>query len=61
MYSLDGYDVRGQVVALVADHLKPGMLYKDKDRVRDGAIRRLAARCEADLLDRDARARRRVA
>jgi tRNA nucleotidyltransferase (CCA-adding enzyme) len=51
-----GYDVRGQVEALVAHHLKPGQLYKDRERVSDGAIRRLAARCEADLLYRVARA-----
>jgi len=51
-----GYDVRGQVAALVAQHLKPGQLYKDRERVTDGAIRRLAAKCEADLLYRVARA-----
>jgi tRNA nucleotidyltransferase (CCA-adding enzyme) len=56
VHSLLGYDVRGQVEALVADHLKPGQLYYDRDRVSDGAIRRLARRCEADLLYRVARA-----
>jgi len=56
VHSLLGYDVRGQVVALVADHLKPGQLYYDRERVSDGAIRRLARRCEADLLYRVARA-----
>lgn len=56
VHSLLGYDVRGQVVALVADHLKPGQLYADRERVSDGAIRRLAGRCEADLLYRVARA-----
>jgi tRNA nucleotidyltransferase (CCA-adding enzyme) len=56
VHSLLGYDVRGQVVALVADHLKPGQLYHDRERVSDGAIRRLARRCEADLLYRVARA-----
>jgi tRNA nucleotidyltransferase (CCA-adding enzyme) len=56
VHSLLGYDVRGQVVALVADHLKPGQLYYDRERVSDGAIRRLAGRCEADLLYRVARA-----
>jgi len=51
-----GYDVRGQVLALVAQHLKPGELYKERARVSDGAIRRLARKCEPDLLYRVARA-----
>jgi tRNA nucleotidyltransferase (CCA-adding enzyme) len=51
-----GYDVRSQVVALVANHLKPGQLYDDRDRVSDGAIRRLARKCEPELLYRVARA-----
>ena len=54
--SLLGYDVRGQVAALVAQHLKPGQLYKDRARVSDGAIRRLARKCEPELLYRVARA-----
>jgi tRNA nucleotidyltransferase (CCA-adding enzyme) len=56
VHTLRGYDVRGQVLALVAHHLKPGELYKERDRLTDGAIRRLARRCEADLLYRVARA-----
>ncbi len=48
--------MRGQVAALVRDHLKPGELYKERDRVGDGAIRRLARKCEPDLLYRVARA-----
>jgi tRNA nucleotidyltransferase (CCA-adding enzyme) len=51
-----GYDVRGQVLALVGNHLKPGQLYDDRERVSDGAIRRLAARCEPLLLYKVARA-----
>jgi len=54
--SLEGYDVRGQVVALVKEHLKPGEFYKKKDEVSDGAFRRLARRCEPDLLYRVAKA-----
>jgi len=54
--SLEGYDVRGQVVALVKEHLKPGEFYKKQDEVSDGAFRRLARRCEADLLYRVAKA-----
>lgn len=56
VHTLLGYDVRGQVVALVANHLKPGQLYDHRDRVSDGAIRRLAQKCEPDLLYRVARA-----
>ncbi|HET7295169.1 MAG TPA: HD domain-containing protein [Vicinamibacteria bacterium] len=54
--TLLGYDLRGQVAALVAHHLKPGQLYKDRGRVSDGAIRRLARKCEPELLYRVARA-----
>jgi tRNA nucleotidyltransferase (CCA-adding enzyme) len=56
VFSLVGYDVRAQVLALVVDHLKPGELFKERERVSDGAIRRLARRCEPDLLYRVARA-----
>ena len=56
VHTLLGYDVRGQVLGLVSNHLKPGQLYDDRDRVSDGAIRRLAARCEPTLLYRVARA-----
>jgi len=56
LHTLLGYDVRAQVLAMVAHHLKPGQLYDDRRRVSDGAIRRLAARCEPDLLYRVAKA-----
>jgi tRNA nucleotidyltransferase (CCA-adding enzyme) len=56
VHTLSGYDVRAQVLALVGNHLKPGQLYDDRDRVSDGAIRRLARKCEPDLLYRVARA-----
>jgi tRNA nucleotidyltransferase (CCA-adding enzyme) len=56
VHTISGYDVRGQVLALVGNHLKPGQLYDDRDRVSDGAIRRLAAKCEPALLYRVARA-----
>lgn len=56
LHSLEGYDVRSQVTALVRDHLKPGELYKKRDEVGDGAFRRLARKCEPDLLYRVARA-----
>jgi tRNA nucleotidyltransferase (CCA-adding enzyme) len=56
VHTLLGYDVRAQALALVAQHLKPGQLYDERERVSDGAIRRLARRCEPDLLYRVARA-----
>jgi tRNA nucleotidyltransferase (CCA-adding enzyme) len=56
MFTLEGYDVRSQVVALVADHLKPGEFYRARDEVTDGAFRRLARGCELELLYRVAKA-----
>jgi len=56
VHTIDGYDVRGQVIALVREHLKPGEFYKKRDEVGEGAFRRLARRCEPDLLYRVARA-----
>ncbi len=56
IHSLDGYEVRGQVIALVRDHLKPGEFFKKQDEVGDGAFRRLARKCELDLLYRVAKA-----
>ena len=56
IHSLDGYDIRNQVIALVRDHLKPGEFFKKRDEVGDGAFRRLARKCELDLLYRVARA-----
>jgi tRNA nucleotidyltransferase (CCA-adding enzyme) len=56
IYTLEGYDVRSQVIALVRDHLKPGEFYRLKDEISDGAFRRLARRCELDLLYRVAKA-----
>lgn len=56
VHSLAGYELRAQVLALVAHHLKPGQLYDERDKVGDGAIRRLARKCEPDLLYRVARA-----
>lgn len=56
IHTLDGYNIRGQVVALVRDHLKPGEFHKKRDEVGDGAFRRLARKCELDLLYRVAKA-----
>jgi tRNA nucleotidyltransferase (CCA-adding enzyme) len=56
IHTLEGYDVRAQVVALVRDHLKPGEYFKKREEVGDGAFRRLARKCELDLLYRVAKA-----
>jgi len=56
VHTLDGYNVRKQVIALVREHLKPGEFYKKRDEVGEGAFRRLARRCEPDLLYRVAKA-----
>src|SRR5690349_21097525 len=56
VHTIDGYNVRAQVVALVREHLKPGEFYKKRDEVGEGAFRRLARRCEPDLLYRVAKA-----
>ena len=56
IFTLDGYDVRNQVVQLVRYHLKPGEYYKAKSPVGDGAFRRLARKVEPDLLYRVAKA-----
>jgi tRNA nucleotidyltransferase (CCA-adding enzyme) len=56
IHTLDGYDVRAQVIALVRNHLKPGEFFKKRDEVGDGAFRRLARKCELELLFRVARA-----
>ena len=52
VHSIDGTDVRGQVLGLVAHHLKPGMLYKSRHELTDGAFRRLAQKANLELLAR---------
>lgn len=54
VYTLDGYDVRNQIIQLVRYHLTPGMFFKSKPG--DGALRRLARKVEPDLLYRVAKA-----
>jgi tRNA nucleotidyltransferase (CCA-adding enzyme) len=56
VHSIDGYDVRGQVVGFTSQHLQPGAWYKRKDEVGDGAFRRLAAKVDLELLARLAKA-----
>ena len=55
IHTLDGYDVRGQVLGLVAHHLKPGM-WRAAPKVGDGAFRRLARKVDLELLARLAKA-----
>jgi tRNA nucleotidyltransferase (CCA-adding enzyme) len=50
IHTLGGYDVRGQVIALVAHHLTPSHFHKNRDNLGDGAFRRLARKLEPELL-----------
>ena len=52
IHTLDGYDVRQQVLGMTAQHLKPGMWFKVRDEVGDGAFRRLAQKVDLELLAR---------
>jgi tRNA nucleotidyltransferase (CCA-adding enzyme) len=52
IHSIDGYDVRRQILGMVAQHLKPGMWFKVRDEVGDGAFRRLAQKVDLELLAR---------
>ncbi|MEJ7848565.1 MAG: HDIG domain-containing metalloprotein [Pyrinomonadaceae bacterium] len=56
IYTLNGFDVRNQIVQLVRYHLKPGEFYGAKSPVGDGAFRRIARKVEPDLLYRVAKA-----
>jgi len=59
IYTLDGFDVREQIIQLVRYHLVPGEWYKAQAKgqpVGDGAFRRLARKVEPDLLYRVAKA-----
>jgi tRNA nucleotidyltransferase (CCA-adding enzyme) len=55
IHTIDGFDVRSQVIGLTAHHLKPGMLRKPA-KVGHGASRRLAQKVDLELLARLARA-----
>ena len=52
VHTMSGYDVRHQVIGLVAQHLKPGMWHKSAPQVGDGAFRRLAKKVDLELLAR---------
>src|SRR4029077_16198202 len=50
IHTIDGYEVRAQVTRLVSQTLKPGMGFKVRDEVGDGAFRRLAQKVDLELL-----------
>jgi tRNA nucleotidyltransferase (CCA-adding enzyme) len=52
VHTIGGYDVRRQVVGIVAHHLAPNAFYKSKTPVGDGAFRRLAQKVDLELLAR---------
>jgi tRNA nucleotidyltransferase (CCA-adding enzyme) len=52
VHSIGGFDVRGQVLGIVAQHLKPLAFFKSATPVGDGAFRRLAQKVELELLAR---------
>ncbi len=49
IHTIDGYDVRRNVLGIVAHHLKPGM-FRQAPTVSDGAFRRLAQKVDLELL-----------
>src|SRR4029079_14881409 len=55
LHSIDGYNVRAQIIGLVAQHLKPGAWFKVRTEVGDGAFRRLAHKVDLELLARVAK------
>ena len=55
IHTIDGYDVRWQILGIVAHHLKPGMFRQSPTPVSDGAFRRLAQKVDLELLARVAK------
>jgi tRNA nucleotidyltransferase (CCA-adding enzyme) len=49
IHTIDGYEVRRNVLGIVAHHLKPGM-FRQAPLVSDGAFRRLAQKVDLELL-----------
>ncbi|MFM8535533.1 MAG: CCA tRNA nucleotidyltransferase [Acidimicrobiia bacterium] len=54
--SIDGFDVRKQVLGIVAEHLRPMAFFKARHTITDGAFRRLAQKVDLELLVRFSRA-----
>jgi tRNA nucleotidyltransferase (CCA-adding enzyme) len=50
IHTLEGFDVRREVLGITAHHLKPGMFGMSKTPVTDGAFRRLAQKVDLELL-----------
>ena len=55
VHSIDGVDVRRDVLAITANHLNPGAWFKVRDKVGDGAFRRLAQKVNMEWLARVAK------
>jgi tRNA nucleotidyltransferase (CCA-adding enzyme) len=55
IHTMEGFDVRYQVLGIVAHHLKPLSFFKSLTPVGDGAFRRLAQKVDLDLLARVAK------
>jgi tRNA nucleotidyltransferase (CCA-adding enzyme) len=52
VHTMGGFDVRREVLGMVAHHLKPLAFYKAEPRAGDGAFRRLALKVDLELLAR---------
>jgi len=55
IHTMDGFDVRREVLGVTAHHLKPGMFRQSPTPVSDGAFRRLAQKVDLELLARVAK------
>jgi tRNA nucleotidyltransferase (CCA-adding enzyme) len=55
VHTIGGFDVRTNVLGIVAHHLKPGMFRQSPTPVSDGAFRRLAQKVDLELLARVAK------
>jgi tRNA nucleotidyltransferase (CCA-adding enzyme) len=56
VHTMEGFDVRREVLGITAYHLAPGSWHKAPTPVGDGAFRRLAAKVDLELLARVAAA-----
>ena len=55
VHTMEGFDVRREVLGITAHHLKPGMFRQSPTPVSDGAFRRLAQKVDLELLARVAK------
>jgi tRNA nucleotidyltransferase (CCA-adding enzyme) len=55
IHTMEGFDVRREVIGITAHHLKPGMFRQSPTPVSDGAFRRLALKVDLELLARVAK------